>query len=376
MKRRDRGAARWLRRPLFLALRRRGVGQPRTRKPAAAHALGAGAPSGRRRPPPPRRPTRRRRETATAADDGGDADARQRRGGKTNQDQDLHVRRHGRRGKLKTPQLLYFLNRVKLELDMSAPDKRSFMKELRKAPTTRASELSAQVIPWTSTPLTRRSRRRRPRPAPAAPHRAASGDGARDPAGRGVWRGRIVGYRLLGSGRKITIGLARARPSARRRLDGQAKLRAASSPRGGTFLLALDLHAARRDPAGRTLATAGRATIANREVTLVARRRRQAPSSPTTATCASRCGGSTRPSCIASPRIEDPMMFQTPSGRRLVGVLALLLPHLYRAPEKPLALTPSASRRSRRRVARDREEAADAPRGREGRRRRNKKKAR
>jgi hypothetical protein len=35
-------------------------------------------------------------------------------------------------GKLKTPQLLYFLNRVKLELDMSAPDTRSFMKELAK----------------------------------------------------------------------------------------------------------------------------------------------------------------------------------------------------------------------------------------------------
>jgi hypothetical protein len=33
-------------------------------------------------------------------------------------------------GKLKTPQLLYFLNRVKLELDMSAPAERSFMKEL------------------------------------------------------------------------------------------------------------------------------------------------------------------------------------------------------------------------------------------------------
>jgi len=33
-------------------------------------------------------------------------------------------------GKLKTPQLLYFLNRIKLELDMSAPDHRSFMKEL------------------------------------------------------------------------------------------------------------------------------------------------------------------------------------------------------------------------------------------------------
>jgi hypothetical protein len=36
-------------------------------------------------------------------------------------------------GKLKTPQLLYFLNRVKLELDMSAPDQRSFMKELEKS---------------------------------------------------------------------------------------------------------------------------------------------------------------------------------------------------------------------------------------------------
>ena len=36
-------------------------------------------------------------------------------------------------GKLKTPQLLYFLNRVKMELDMSAPDKRSFMKELQQS---------------------------------------------------------------------------------------------------------------------------------------------------------------------------------------------------------------------------------------------------
>jgi hypothetical protein len=36
-------------------------------------------------------------------------------------------------GKLKTPQLLYFLDRVKLELDMSAPDKRSFMKELEQS---------------------------------------------------------------------------------------------------------------------------------------------------------------------------------------------------------------------------------------------------
>jgi hypothetical protein len=33
-------------------------------------------------------------------------------------------------GKLKTPQLLYFLNRVKLELDTTGREKRSFLKEL------------------------------------------------------------------------------------------------------------------------------------------------------------------------------------------------------------------------------------------------------
>lgn len=36
-------------------------------------------------------------------------------------------------GKMKTPQLLYFLNRVKLELEMSAPDKKSFMPELEQS---------------------------------------------------------------------------------------------------------------------------------------------------------------------------------------------------------------------------------------------------
>lgn len=36
-------------------------------------------------------------------------------------------------GKMKTPQLLYFLNRVKLELEMSAPDKKSFMKDLEQS---------------------------------------------------------------------------------------------------------------------------------------------------------------------------------------------------------------------------------------------------
>jgi hypothetical protein len=36
-------------------------------------------------------------------------------------------------GKLKTPQLLFFLNRVKLELDTTSPERRSFLKELEKS---------------------------------------------------------------------------------------------------------------------------------------------------------------------------------------------------------------------------------------------------
>jgi hypothetical protein len=36
-------------------------------------------------------------------------------------------------GRLKTPQLLYFLNRVKLELDTTGREKRSFLKELEQS---------------------------------------------------------------------------------------------------------------------------------------------------------------------------------------------------------------------------------------------------
>jgi hypothetical protein len=60
---------------------------------------------------------------------GGDGTA----GGKTMKTKTYNFGAMDVEGKLKTPQLLYFLNRVKLELDMSAPDKRSFMKELEKS---------------------------------------------------------------------------------------------------------------------------------------------------------------------------------------------------------------------------------------------------
>ncbi len=37
-------------------------------------------------------------------------------------------------GKLKTPQLLYFLNRMKSEFDTTAPNNRSFVRELEQSP--------------------------------------------------------------------------------------------------------------------------------------------------------------------------------------------------------------------------------------------------
>jgi hypothetical protein len=74
-------------------------------------------------------------ETEGAGEGGGEADdakpvAEAKGGGKSVKTKTYTFGAMDVEGKLKTPQLLYFLNRVKLELDMSAPDKRSFMKEL------------------------------------------------------------------------------------------------------------------------------------------------------------------------------------------------------------------------------------------------------
>lgn len=81
----------------------------------------------------------RRDVPATAAGDGGEGnpttDITPGAGGGTTKAAKTKVYTFGAmdvEGKLKTPQLLYFLNRVKLELEMSAPDHRSFMKELQK----------------------------------------------------------------------------------------------------------------------------------------------------------------------------------------------------------------------------------------------------
>ena len=70
---------------------------------------------------------------ATGGDDDGASTAAKTSDGKTIKTKTYTFGAMDVEGKLKTPQLLYFLNRVKLELDMSAPDKRSFMKELVKS---------------------------------------------------------------------------------------------------------------------------------------------------------------------------------------------------------------------------------------------------
>jgi hypothetical protein len=75
------------------------------------------------------RPTPR----AAGGDDDGSSTATKTTDGKTIKTKTYTFGAMDVEGKLKTPQLLYFLNRVKLELDMSAPDKRSFMKELSKS---------------------------------------------------------------------------------------------------------------------------------------------------------------------------------------------------------------------------------------------------
>ena len=72
-------------------------------------------------------------ESSGSSDDSGGGGKTTSADGKTYKSKTYNFGAMDVEGKLKTPQLLYFLNRVKLELDMSAPDTRSFMKELEKS---------------------------------------------------------------------------------------------------------------------------------------------------------------------------------------------------------------------------------------------------
>ena len=110
-------------------------------KPAKRHAAAAHKPAPARTqertvapaPPPADSEASNGGGGETVAEDAkpaGEAKLESKTGGKTLKTKTYTFGAMDVEGKLKTPQLLYFLNRVKLELDMSAPDKRSFMKEL------------------------------------------------------------------------------------------------------------------------------------------------------------------------------------------------------------------------------------------------------
>jgi len=102
---------------------------PAVRAPAERHVQ---AGPGRAAPPTPA-PAVKRPDAQAAAED--DSSAAVPAGPSTAKTAKTKVYTFGAmdvEGKLKTPQLLYFLNRIKLELEMSAPDHRSFMKELER----------------------------------------------------------------------------------------------------------------------------------------------------------------------------------------------------------------------------------------------------
>ena len=115
----------------------------KNRSPAARAAPAKRAPAPAPATAKERTPSAASAETKSAASassvDGGDSDrdtptpSAPAAGGKTVVSMTFSFGAMDVEGKLKTPQLLYFLNRVKLELDMSAPDKRSFMKELQQS---------------------------------------------------------------------------------------------------------------------------------------------------------------------------------------------------------------------------------------------------
>jgi hypothetical protein len=122
------------------------AGKPAAKHKPAAHAATRKAPAStaKERAPSPTSTATESRSTASSGSDdsggddsssGGDAPAasESKAGGKKVTSKTYTFGAMDVEGKLKTPQLLYFLNRVKLELDMSAPDKRSFMKELQQS---------------------------------------------------------------------------------------------------------------------------------------------------------------------------------------------------------------------------------------------------
>jgi hypothetical protein len=165
-----------------------------------------------------------------------------------------------------------------------------------------------------------------------------------------VWRGRIVGYRLLTRRRKVTIGSHRSATFVAPATDGRRRyVLVKPSRRGYTLRLApnmrgdvqtggetrdvVDILAA--PPTGRV----SRRAPNLREVALATGDRAKLHFAEN-ADLRIEIRWVDPPEVLPKPRVEDPMMFQTLVGTAIVlGLVAAVLVFLWRPPEKPLALT-------------------------------------
>jgi len=163
-----------------------------------------------------------------------------------------------------------------------------------------------------------------------------------------VWRGRIVGYRLLMRRRKITIGAHVGATFNTPRTDGRKRYVLVKPRRGGGYSLRLAPNLRGEVQTGGELRDVGavlaepprgRAKGDVREVAL-------APGDRARLTFVENADLRIElrwvdpPEVLPKPKVEDPMMFQTLVGTSLVlGLCAALLVFLYRAPDKTLTLS-------------------------------------
>jgi hypothetical protein len=162
-----------------------------------------------------------------------------------------------------------------------------------------------------------------------------------------VWRGRIVGYRLLTRRGKVTIGSHVGAHFATPTADGRKRFVLVKPSRGGYLLRLAPALTGEVFTNGeaRTVAdvlawpATGRSRSDVREIVLGPGDRAKL-SFVENADLRIEIRWVDPPEVLARPKVEDPQMFQTLVGTSLVlGLAALLLLFLYRPPEKPLALT-------------------------------------
>ncbi len=162
-----------------------------------------------------------------------------------------------------------------------------------------------------------------------------------------VWRGRIIGYRLLTKRRKVSIGPSQKATFLTPMADGRQRFVLLKPTRGGYTLRLAPALRGEVSAAGNTaevddyLAQPPTKGVkgAVREVTLGIgdRAKLYFADSPDLRL---EIRWVDPPEILARPKVEDPIMFQTLVGTGIVmGLAAVLLVLMYREPEKPLQLT-------------------------------------